>query len=176
MMMWWQISWWSSLEVLCNNYQMAMLAMTRCMLCDAGMCLVCVGLGKLVPCHLVLVPNGPCAWSWCSLAWSCLHLVWRADSWGHWLLFMVLYHCFITLPPNAQLSTPTHGIELVLAKGLKYNWHGEHVCRLLLAIDGIDGDLLSVNIISKWWYFTLMCLACGQILGTVAVLIVPLLF
>jgi len=34
---------------------MAMLAMTRCMLCDAGMCLVCVGLGKLVPCHLVFV-------------------------------------------------------------------------------------------------------------------------
>jgi len=64
------------------------------------------------------------------------------ESWGriHEGIGLAQAHClcFFTLPPNVQFSTPTHGLEAMLAECLIRIGLGEHVSWLIFAVNGID--------------------------------------
>ncbi len=51
--------------------------------------------------------------------------------------------------PMSSLSAPTHNLELMSAEGFERDQLGEHVSRLLNAVNGIDGDLAMVNVVPE---------------------------
>jgi len=108
----------------------------------AGMHLACALLASLEvgdTWNLVLVPPTlvPSAWE----SWGRIHE-------GIGLARALCLH-FFTLLPNVQFSTPAHGLEAMLAECLVWIGLGEHISWLVFAVNGINSDLASVNIVPE---------------------------